>query len=177
MSAAAAVADGGEGEGRRSPAAQDPLVQSVFALLVIACFAAFFLTQRLKHTPTAVQHFKLTPSFSPRGPAASSEEAISFKLAQAERVTVTIIDAAGNVVATLVRSYPVPRYKQFSLHWNGQRGTARHFRFTYTARGHAILIPENRGRIAPPGEYRVWVTLSRQSRPVPSPRAFTLLAR
>ena len=30
----------------------------MFALLVLACFAAFFLTQRLKHTPTAVQRFQ-----------------------------------------------------------------------------------------------------------------------
>jgi len=162
-------------DGRRSPAAGDPLVQVVFGLLVLACFVAFFLTQRLKHTPTAVQRFELTPRFSPTGPAAS-EEAISFKLEHAERVTVAIIDASANVVATLVRSYPVPRYKQFSLRWNGRRGTARHFRFTYTARGHAILVPETAGPLAPPGEYRVWVTLSRQSRPVPSPRAFTLLA-
>ena len=43
---------------RRVPAA-------VFALLVAACFVAFFLTQHLKHTPTAVQVFKLTPFFSP----------------------------------------------------------------------------------------------------------------
>ncbi len=112
MSAAGALANGRSG--RRAPATTDPVVQIVFALLVLACFVAFFLTQRLKHTPTAVQHFKLTPSFSPRGPAPTAEEAISFKLARAERVTVQIIDASGNVVATLVHRYPVARYKQSS---------------------------------------------------------------
>ena len=50
------------GDGRRGTRrTADPLARVVFALLVLACFAAFFLTQRLKHTPTAVQRFKLTP--------------------------------------------------------------------------------------------------------------------
>jgi hypothetical protein len=176
VSAAGALAEG-EGEGGRAPASVDALIRAVFALLVLACFGAFFLTQRLKHTPTAVQRFELTPTFDPGGPASSAEEAISFKLARAERVTVQIIDAGGNVVATLVHEHPVARYKQFSLRWNGRRGTARRFHFSYTARGHPILIAECHGRLAPPGEYRVWVTLSRQSRPVPSPRAFKLLGR
>jgi len=97
----------------------------VFALLVLACFAAFFLTQRLKHTPTAVQRFQLTKSFSPTPSGRLKQERISFKLAQADGVTVSIIDAKGDVVATLVRDYRVPRYKQFSLRWNGHRGAAR----------------------------------------------------
>ena len=49
----------------RVTAGTDRLARAVFALLVVACFAAFFVTQRLKHTPTAVQAFKLTPFFSP----------------------------------------------------------------------------------------------------------------
>lgn len=173
MSAAGALANGRSG--RRAPATTDPVVQIVFALLVLACFVAFFLTQRLKHTPTAVQHFKLTPSFTPRGPAPTAEEAISFKLARAERITVQIIDASGNVVATLVHRYPVARYKVFSLRWNGRRGTARRVRIVRTPTGHRIVRAVNTGAFAPAGEYRVWVTLSHQSRPVPSPRAFTLV--
>jgi len=173
LSAAGALANGRSR--RRAPAPTDPVVRIVFALLVLACFVAFFLTQRLKHTPTAVQHFKLTPSFTPRGPGPSAEEAISFKLARAERVTVQIIDASGDVVATLVYRYPVARYKVFSLRWNGRRGTARRVRVTRTAKGHPIVLARNTGPFARPGEYRVWVTLSHQSRPVPSPRAFTLV--
>src|SRR5262249_17884676 len=55
---------GPEGPGR-GLTATDRVARAVFALLVAACFAAFFVTQRLKHTPTAVQMFKLTPFFSP----------------------------------------------------------------------------------------------------------------
>jgi len=34
----------------------------VFARLVVASFAAFFVTQRLKHTPTVVQRFQHSPN-------------------------------------------------------------------------------------------------------------------
>ena len=62
----------GDGDANRAggaPAARavsaDPLARWVFAALVLACLAAFVITQRLKHTPTAVQSFKSTPIFSP----------------------------------------------------------------------------------------------------------------
>ena len=108
----------------------------VFALLVLACFGAFILTQRLKHTPTAVQHFQLTPRFSPTPAGRIKEERISFKLARADAVTVTILDSAGDTVATLVRDRPVARYKQFSLRWNGRMGTAHGYTTMTTADGH-----------------------------------------
>ncbi len=147
----------------------------VFALLVLACFAAFLITQRLKHTPTAVQEFKLTPFFSPYPTGHIKQAAISFKLARAEDVTVTVIDANGNTVATLIRHHPVARYKPFSLRWNGRRGIASHFVTTTTPRGLAILLPENGGAIAPAGEYRVRLALQHHG-PVLSPNSFTLVA-
>jgi hypothetical protein len=79
----------------------DRPAQLVFGLLVLACFAAFFVTQRLKHTPTAVQQFKLTPSFSPTRPGHIRQERISFKLATADEVTVAILNSNGDVVATV----------------------------------------------------------------------------
>jgi hypothetical protein len=154
----------------------DPLARVVFALLVVACFAAFFMTQRLKHTPTVVQRFEMTPRFSPSHRGHVKQEGISFKLANADAVTVTIIDANGDIVATLVRDYRVARYKQFSLRWNGRRGTAHHYRTLTTEAGRTILVPINEGRLAPPGEYRVRVSLREQNRPaVLSPRSFTLV--
>ncbi len=143
----------------------------VFAGLVLACFAAFLATQRLKHTPTAVQSFEMNSAFHPtRAPAASCRgrvpaalvnattriEYLSFKLARADAVTVEIVDAAGDDVATIVRDLPAERYKQLSLCWNGHRG------------------PAQRGRLAPPGEYRLRVILRRQDRSVYSPRSFAL---
>ena len=165
---------GGARDARRG-GRPDKLAVAVFAALVIACFLAFLETQRLKHRPTAVQQFKLTPNFAPTPAGRHKQEQISFKLAHAERATVAIIDVRGNVVATLLRGYPVPRYKQLSLHWNGRRGTARSYRAVTAPGGHVYLLAATTGRRAGPGEYRVRLTLSRQREPVLSPRSFTLV--
>jgi hypothetical protein len=171
--AVAAAGSGGEEEDRASV---ERAGRIVFALLVLACFVAFFVTQRLKHTPTAVQSFKLTPFFSPTPAGHIKSERISFKLARADEVTVTVIDADGNTVATLARDRPVPRYKQFSLRWNGHEGTARAYTIALSADGlSTIVTPIIDGRLAPAGEYRVRVRLREQNREVLSPRSFTLV--
>jgi hypothetical protein len=169
--------NGGERDGESPPAAAEPLALIVFALLVLACFAAFFVTQRLKHTPTVVHSFEMTPSFTPTASGAAAQEAISFKLARAEEVTVAIVDANEQVVATLVRDRPVRRYKQFSLRWNGRVGTARGYRQIYSAHGRAILVPEIEGALAPIGEYRVRLSLREQGHSVLLPRSFKLVGR
>jgi hypothetical protein len=135
------------------------LAYVVFAALVVACFVAFVLTQRLKHTPTPVQEFKMDESFTPtRIPAAACRgrvparlvnaservEYLAFKIAQADEVTVEIVNAANHSVATIVRDRQVERYKPLSLCWNGQLG------------------PTQSGGLAPPGEYRLRVSLRNQ---------------
>jgi hypothetical protein len=153
----------------------DPLARIVFALVVLACFAAFLITQRLKHTPTAVQQFDLTPFFSPFPSGHVKQAAISFKLEHAEAATVTIIDSAGDTVATLVRDRPLARYKQLSLRWNGRRGEARRYGLARSPHGLAIVIPVIAGPRAPAGEYRVRVALSHHGA-VLSPQSLTLVA-
>lgn len=165
----------GRAGGAPSPGA-DRLARTVFALLVLACLAAFFVTQRLKHTPTVVQRFQRTPRFSPYPGGRHKQEQISFKLAHADRVTVTIVDTNGDVVATLVSGWPVARYKQFSLRWNGRRGRPSGFAHERTPGGRTIVVPRNRGRIAPAGDYRVRVLLERADKTVSSPWNFTLVA-
>jgi hypothetical protein len=155
----------------------DRPAQIVFALLVLACFVAFFVTQRLKHTPTAVQAFKLTPYFSPTPAGHIKSERISFKLARADEVTVTIVKGDGDVVATLAHDLPADRYKVLSLRWNGLMGTARGYEALTGEDGQPILVPRISGKPAPGGEYHVRVALRRQQRTVESPRSFTLVAR
>ena len=162
---------------REGAPAAGRLAQIVFAALVLACLGAFVLTQRLKHTPTVVQSFKLTPIFSPNPTGHIKEERISFKLASADEVTVTILDGEGDQVATLVRDQPVARYKQFSLRWNGRYGTASAHKTFPGANGTPIVIPTNTGKPAPAGEYRVRVTLRKQHRSVFSPGDFTLVRK
>jgi hypothetical protein len=165
------------GSGATPREAPDWLPATLFALLVAACFAAFFITQRLKHTPTLVQRFELTPYFAPTHGGHLGLEAISFKLSHSEEVTVTIVDAAGNDVATLVRDQPLVRYKQLSLRWNGRRGEAHGYTLTRTESGRAVIVPSTRGALAAPGEYRVRVSLRSRHRSLLSPRTFTLRRR
>ncbi len=155
----------------------DPVARIVFALVVVACFAAFLITQHLKHTPTVIGNVMMTSTFSPPGPAPEGQEAISFKLEHPDEVTVSIIDAAGNTVATLVRDYPVARYKQFSLRWNGRRGYPHGYIDLKSPTGRTIVLARNTGALASAGEYRVRVTLRQQDREVLLPRSFTLVSR
>ena len=169
-----ALAEGGGGGHSQAPGT-DPLARGVFVALVLACLAAFFVTQRLKHTPTPVQKFKRTPRFSPYPSGHDKQEQISFKLSHADIVTVTVIDTEGDVVATLLSDRAIPRYKQFSLRWNGRRGRPAGYGHLTTPGGRTIVVPRNRGRIAPPGEYRVRVLLRHQHKTVLSPWSFTLV--
>ena len=149
-------------------------MRAVFGLLVLACFGAFILTQRLKHTPTAVQSFELTPVFSPTPTGSLKQERISFKLASADEVTVAIVDSDDKDVALLVRDLPTPRYKQLSLRWNGRTGGSGRYTRLESADGHRSLLGDDRGSLAPAGSYSVRVTLRRQHRTVTSPRTFRL---
>ena len=175
MSDAAAWADGARGGAQTTAPGSDPLARIVFAVIVLACVAAFLITQRLKHTPTAVQLFKLTPRFSPTPAGVIKEERISFRLGHSDAVTVTIIDSAGDEVATLVRDHQTTGYKVLSLRWNGRRGVARGYTTRTATDGRPIVVPHNRGALAPAGEYRVRVVLREQRRSVESPRSFTLV--
>jgi hypothetical protein len=174
LTEASAGATAGRERARASSPGADPLARIVFALLVIACFAAFLITQRLKHTPTAVHRYELSTAFSPYPGAHTKLEEISFELAHAEPVTVTIIDSAGNTVATLFRNYPAPRYKDVSLRWNGHRGGALRVGHVITPAGRSIPLPENEGALAPAGEYRVSLGLRNHGQ-VMLPRSFSLV--
>jgi hypothetical protein len=159
-------ADGGSSE---------RLARIVFALLVVGCFAALLITQRLKHTPTLVQEPKLTHVIAPASSGESREEHIAFKLAKADRVTVVVESSSDEVVATLVRDLPVGRYKTLSLRWNGHKGTARGYSVVRKADGYTTLVPHNHGALAPSGEYSVRVELRNEDRSVPFPHTFKLV--
>jgi flagellar hook assembly protein FlgD len=132
----------------------DPLARVAFAALILASFAAFAVTQRLKHTPTVVQDIRASASFRPGSRSSNGVERISFKLQHADRVTLTVIDSQGDTVRTLARRLAMPAYKRFSFYWNGREAHGRH---------------------APAGTYRVRIDLARQRREILSPAAFELL--
>lgn len=130
----------------------------LFGVLVLASFAAFFLAQRLKHIPTAVQQLKLDAAFYPEGGGRPSSEPISFQIERPDEVTVRILDTKGATVATLASVHPLPAYKTYSLAWSGRYGAPGHW-----------------GAIAPRGEYRVQVLLSRRKVEVRSPSYLRLV--
>jgi hypothetical protein len=155
----------------------------VFAALVLATVGGLFLAQRIKHTPTSVQGFELHPvSFSPAARGRLASEQVSFRIARNDRVTVAIVDASGDTVATLVRNLPWQRYLRLCLSWNGRRGVGA-VASAEPARRAAGICPAEpafvlpAGRLAPPGDYRARVSLQHQGRPVLSPSSFALLAR
>jgi hypothetical protein len=145
----------------------------VFAALVAACFAAFFATQRLKHTPTAVQNFRMTGHFTPGAHGRHRVVHLSFRIKQDDEVTVEIVNFAGEDVATLIRDRPLARYTQLSLVWDGHRGPTRRL-VPGAGTSRDPLTPVDVGRLAPPGEYRLSVTLRHQGRTVFSPHTFVL---
>ena len=55
-------------------------VRVVFALLVAATFGAFFVAQRLKHTPTVIQQVRGARLFSPNGDGRQDKLPVSFEL-------------------------------------------------------------------------------------------------
>lgn len=152
--------------------APEPLARAVFAVLVLASFAAFAVTQHLKHTPTVVQSFHMTGHFSPGAGGRHALEHISFRIAHSDDVTVAIEDSSGDVVATLLSGRPLARYTQLSLVWDGHRGPTGPPAGAGTPRD--PLFPRDHGALAGTGEYRVRVTLRSQDRTVRSPRTFVL---
>jgi hypothetical protein len=152
----------------------------VFALLVVATIGGLFLAQRIKHTPTSVQGFRLEPSsFSPAA-AGGATERVSFRTSANDAVAVTIVSSGGETVATLVRNLAWPRYLRLCLAWNGRRGAGGVLRAA-PVRSAAGICPAEpafalpSGRLAPAGDYRVRVSLRRQRHSVLSPVSFALV--
>ncbi len=130
------------------------LARIVFAVLVAATFGAFFVAQRLKHTPPVVQAFHAPGFFSPNGDGRFDREPISFRVKHTDDVTVQVVDSGADVVRTLLRNRRLVAYHQLSgLRWDGRTET---------------------GGRAPDGSYRVRVTLRREGRSVVVPRSFAL---
>jgi hypothetical protein len=147
----------GEADALHTPSTPrtDPWAGLVFALVVLATFAALGVTQWLKHAPTAVQQLEISPaSFTPGAAGEAGVERFQFHIKRSDRITVGVIDSRGDTVRTVVRHRWLRGYKTIVLYWKGL---------------------EARGRRAPPGTYRLRVYLERQKREVLSPVSFELV--
>ena len=124
----------------------------IFAVLVGATVAAFFVTQRVKQAPAVVQSVKATRTFSPRGELAR-RATISFRLKRSDDVSVAIVDSGGEVVRRLVDGRPLRAYRRLTATWDGR---------------------DDDLRLAPDGRYRPLIGLRAQGRSVTVQRSIVL---
>lgn len=117
----------------------------VFAALVVATFAAFFVAQRLKHTPTALQQVRGAQVFSPNGDGRLDKLAVSWELKKADTISVDVIDKGDNEVASLLTDRRLKAHRRLTVTWDGRN---------------------EGGHRAPDGIYRLRVTLSDEGRTV-----------
>ena len=122
---------------------------AVFAALVVATFGAFFVAQRLKNEPPAVQDFTVRPYVSPNQDGRSESAAFAFRLKQSDDVRVDVVDADGDAVRRLGEErMPADIVRRFT--WDGRDAA---------------------GRLAPDGRYYARATLQRAGKSVLSPKS------
>ncbi|HEY5199210.1 MAG TPA: hypothetical protein VIJ51_19485 [Solirubrobacteraceae bacterium] len=131
----------------------ETLRRAVFGLLVVATFAAFFVTQRLKHSPTLVQAATAVPYiYQAKG---HRKALISFKIKRADDVTVTVVGANGDDIDTLASEVHMQAYLQRSFRWRGLTASGRRAPFgLYRIRvrlrdaGRSVLLARPDGELA-----------------------------
>ena len=135
------------------PVSSSAVARVVFALLVGATFAAFFVTQKLKSGDPVVKRLALQRFVSPNGDGRKDSATISFDLPKADRVTVDVVDRGGDRVKRLL---------------DGRRLSRGEHRLTWAGR-------DDRGRVPPDDEYFVRVVLRNQGRAVTGVRGIELV--
>lgn len=118
----------------------------VFAALVVATFGAFFVAQNLKNQPSILQQVTVDPFFSPNSDGRFDGARIRFKLRDADRVKLEVVDADGDPVRTLIDG-AVERYTPTRVLWKGETdGGGRasdgvyRYRFTLREQGRSIVF-------------------------------------
>lgn len=125
-----------------------PVVRAVFAFLVLATIAAFFVTQQLKSEFPLVIRFAANPKqISPNGDHFRDASRVGFDLSRPAKVSFSILDSEGNEVRRLVDG------RQF-------RGDS-HNRFIWNGR-------DDNGNIVPDGIYRMRVIRRDEGRVIDS---------
>lgn len=125
----------------------------IFALLVAATFGAFFVAQRLKHTPTVLQKVRGAQVFSPNGDGRKDVLEVSFRVKTTDVISVDVIDAGDNVVDALVEDRRLKAQAPITVRWDGRDET---------------------GARSPDGVYRLQVALRNEGRTVVVRRRYRL---
>lgn len=128
----------------------------VFGLLVLATLGAFVVTQKLKSSPPLVVRPQLSAVFSPAPDARVKRAKVSFWIVNGDDVSVSIVDAEGRIVRTLLDGYALPKRTRITRWWDGRTDD---------------------GTVAPDGRYRVRIALIHQGRTIELPRTIHLDTR
>ncbi len=125
----------------------------VFAGLVVATFAAFFVTTRLKRAAPVIEQLTFRRSFSPNGDGRFDSALFAFRLRRSDDVTVSMVTRDGDEVRTLAEDVFLERGTRHRFRWDGRNDA---------------------GRVAPNGEYHLRAGLRNQGRTVTSSRKLFL---
>ncbi|MEA2376138.1 MAG: hypothetical protein QOD13_45 [Thermoleophilaceae bacterium] len=98
-----------------------PVVRAVFALLVVATIAAFFVTQQLKSEFPLVIRFAAKPKqFSPNGDHYRDSTQVGFDLSEPAKVTFSIMNSEGTEVRRLVDDRLLAGDAKHRFRWDGR---------------------------------------------------------
>src|SRR5829696_7174960 len=125
-----------------------PVVRAVFALLVVATIAAFFVTQQLKSEFPLVIRFAAKPKqFSPNGDSFRDRVEIGFDLSEPATVSFTIMNGEGNEVRKIVDERRLAGDEKHRFSWDGR---------------------DHDGKVVPDGVYRMRVVRRDEGRIIDS---------
>jgi hypothetical protein len=128
----------------------------LLGLLAVATVCAGVVVQRVKDAPALVRSVRVSGAFTPNGDGVRDVARIGFRSGRGDRATVSIVDAGGAAVRRLAGGRPVGPRHRLRLLWDGRTDA---------------------GARAPPGTYRVRVTLPRRGSTLELVTAIRLLAR
>lgn len=127
------------------------LVRAVFAVLVVATVAAFFVTQSLKTEVPVVLRFGANPRhISPNGDGVRDFTRVGFDLSEPAELSFSIIDSEGNEVRRIVDARTLAGDTKHRFRWDGRDGD-----------GHVVPDGSYRLRVARPKEGRVVDSIKR----------------
>jgi hypothetical protein len=131
-----------------------PLVRAVFAVLVVATIAAFFVTQQLKGEFPLVIRFATKPAhFSPNGDGYRDSSDIGFDLSEPASVSFMVIDAEGTEVRQIFSDRRLAGDEKHRFTWDGRN---------------------DEGNVVPEGTYRMRVVRRDESRVIDSVKEITV---